>query len=171
VLGVFFISLLPPVAARQSLGALFGPMCIQVSDLAADSNYRTRNDLAELVRSAVQSKLDANRRTYGRRALVFPNCIRPDQPDFNHQLILELAVKRQELKLLNVNWNVIVVSEVSTNGLIQDRGVQPVMIEQQAPISDKQIVDALVELIDRTVLKKNTARLSILKIGGCHGGG
>ena len=138
--------------ARQSLSVLFGPMCIRVSDLAEDSGFKTRNDLAELVSRAVRVKVEADKRESKRKVWAASDFIQPDQPGFDHQLTLELSVKRQRIRLDGGDWNVVVASGVSTNGLIQDREVQPVIVIQPQVVPDDRIVEALVEFVDRTVL-------------------
>jgi len=136
--------------ATLPLSAFFWPICIRVSVLSEDLHLETRNDLAELVSNAVRVKVEALDR--GRKVWTEPNCIKADQPGADRQLTLELSVKRRKVTLEGREWNVLVASGVSTNGLIQDRWVQPVIIIQQALVSDDSIVGALVEFVDRTVL-------------------
>jgi hypothetical protein len=75
-----------------------------------------------------------------------------DQPGFDRQLSLKLSVKRQRIKLDGRDLNVVVAGGVSSNGLIQDRDMQPVLIVQQESVSEDRIVDALVTFVDRTVV-------------------
>jgi hypothetical protein len=143
----------PAADARQSLSAFFGPICIWVSDLGANSTFETRDDLAARVSSAVQIKVEEAERITKRKVWAAPNCIKPDQPGFDHQLTLELSIKRQKIKLDGRDQNVVVASGVSTNGLIAERSVQPVIIIRQESVADDEVVGALVEFVDRTVVK------------------
>jgi hypothetical protein len=141
--------------ATLPLSAYFWPICIGVSDLAEDLHFETRNNLAKRVSSAVQAKVDAVEKpgTHGGRIVrAEPDCIKADQSGFDRQLTLNLSVKRQKIKLDGRDWSVVVVGGVSTNGLIQDGGIQPVIIVQQESVSDDIVVSALVEFVDRTVI-------------------
>jgi hypothetical protein len=145
----------PAAKAGLPLSALFWPMCIGVSELAEDLEFKTRNDLAERVRSAVQGEVDAIEKPgrHGSRIVrAEPDCLKADQPGVDRQLTLYLSVKRQKIQLDGRAWNIVVAGGVSRDGLIPDRSVQPVIIVQQESISDDSVVSALVEFVDRTVV-------------------
>ena len=136
--------------ATTLLSSLFRHICISVSDLAENLEFNPRHDLADRVRSIVQARVDAAER--GRKVWTEPNCMKADQPGFDLQLPLKLSVKRQKVKLDGRDWNVVVAGGVTTNGLIPDGWMQPVLIIQQDNVSDDSIADALVEFVDRTVV-------------------
>lgn len=138
--------------ANQSLSASFAHMCIWVFDLAEDLHFETRIDLAKRVSSAVRAMVEADERNRPRKVWAAPDCIKVNQSGFDRQLSLNLSVKRQKIKLDGRDWNVLIASGVSTDGLIQDREVQPVIVVQQESISDDSIVSALVAFVDRTVV-------------------
>jgi hypothetical protein len=148
---LFISALLSHVAtakAEQRLSAFFSHICIWTFDLAEGADLQTRTDLAERVANAVRPKVVAAGRGTERKVWAAPNCIKADQPGFDRQLSLNLSVKRQKVTLDGVPWNLVIVGGVSTNGLLQDRELQPVVILQKDSISDDSIVDALVSFVD-----------------------
>jgi hypothetical protein len=138
--------------ADQRLSAFFSHICIWTFDLAEDSSLQTRTDLAERVADAIRPKVEAAVRNTKRKVWAAPNCIKADQPGFDMQLSLNLSVKRQKVTLDSQVWNLVVAGGVSTNGLIQDREVQPVVLLQRENISEDGIIDALVSFVDRVVV-------------------
>lgn len=64
-----------------------------------------------------------------------------------------LTVKRQTIKIDGRDWNLIIVSGVSADGVFQDREIQPVVIVQQETVSDTSIVDGLIQFVDRTIVE------------------
>jgi hypothetical protein len=135
--------------ATQNLSVFFGPICIWTFDLGEDLRFQTRNDLAERVSNRIRIKIEAFER---REVWAAPGCIQPDKPEFDRQLTMELSVKRQKIKLDGRDLNLVIAGGVSTNGLLQEHELQPVVIVQAERVSDDQVVDALVEFVDRVVV-------------------
>jgi len=139
----------PAANATMVLGGL-GPVCISVSDLAENGDLETRNDLAKRVRDVVRIKVEELRSA--RTVRAEPDCIRPNQPGFDNQLMLELSVKRQKIKVKDRDWNLVIVGGVSADGLFADRAVQPIVILQEDSASDDGVMDALLAFLDRTLM-------------------
>jgi hypothetical protein len=129
--------------------SLYEPICIHVSELSGDQDTKIRNDLAERVAGAVHVRIEAIERR-GRKVSWEPRCIKPDQAGFDHQLMLELSIKRQRIKLEGSDWNLAIAGGVSPNGVLPDRQSQPVVLLEQDAIPDDSVVDALVRFVDRT---------------------
>lgn len=110
----------------------------------------TRNDLAERVSSRIRAEVEAFQPR--RKVWAAPGCIQPDKLEFDRQLTMELSVKRQKIKLDGRDLNLVIAGGVSTNGLLQEHELQPVVIVQEERVSDDQVVDALVEFVDRVVV-------------------
>jgi uncharacterized protein len=155
--GVLIIALLTGSAAVSEADAspswysLYEPICIHVSDLTADQAVTTRNDLAERVAGAVHVRIEAIERR-GRKVSWEPRCIKPDQAGFDRQLMLDLSVKRQHLRLEGGDWNLAIAGGVSPSGFLADNQSQPVVLFEQDAISDDAVVDALVRFVDRTIV-------------------
>jgi len=142
----------PPATASLSVTSLFWHVCIYVSELEEDLTYRDRNDLAAQVVSAIQIKVQVV--SPGRIVRALPNCIiKADQPGYDRQLMLMLSVKRQTTKVDGQDRNVVVAGGVSTDGLFQDRHQQPVVIVQKEPVSDDDVVKALIAFVDRAIVE------------------
>ncbi|MEH2546582.1 hypothetical protein V1283_003227 [Bradyrhizobium sp. AZCC 2262] len=110
------------------------------------------NELAAQVGSAIQNKVQVV--SPGRIVRALPNCIiKADQPGYDRQLMLMLSVKRQTTKVDGQDRNVVVAGGLSTDGLFQDRHQQPVVIVQKERVSDDDAVKALIEFVDRTIVK------------------
>lgn len=139
----------PAAHATMVLGGL-GPVCIGVSDLAENSDLETRNDLAKRVRDVVRIKVEELRSA--RAIWAEPDCIKVNQPGFDNQLLLKLSVKRQRLKVMGRDWNLVIVGGGAADGLFEDRALQPVVMLQEDSASDDSVVDALVEFLDRTLV-------------------
>ena len=80
------------------------------------------------------------------------DCIKADQPGFDRQLTMQLTIKRQTTIIDGSNQDLVVASGTSSDGLFQDREVQPEIITQSAAIADDAVSDALVKFMDRTVV-------------------
>jgi hypothetical protein len=146
LLGVF---VRPPANAALLLGG-FGPICVRVFDLAEDWKMQERDDIAERVSGVVRVKLrdiDPARVVRAR-----PDCIKVDQPGYDHQLMLNLSIKRQTVKVGDRDWNLVIAGGVSVDGLFRDRALQPRVILQEDSVSDDRIVDALVRFVDDTIV-------------------
>jgi hypothetical protein len=139
-----------PVNASLPVSSLFRSICIDVFDLAPGGNSKVREDIAERVSNAVRVNVASV--DLDRKVRAEPNCTKYGQPGFGRQLMLWLSAKRQKIKVDGRDWNVIVAGGVSTDGLFQDRELQPVIVLQQDDVSDDRIVEALVEFVDRGVV-------------------
>ncbi|CAN7739558.1 hypothetical protein LJR220_002037 [Bradyrhizobium sp. LjRoot220] len=128
-----------------------GPICIRIYELAEDRSFKTRDDFADRVGGALQAKIQIFRPV--RTVRAEPNCIKPDRPGYDRQLRMILTVKRQTIKIDGRDWNLIIVSGVSADGVFQDREIQPVVIVQQETVSDTSIVDGLIQFVDRTIVE------------------
>jgi hypothetical protein len=113
-------------------------------------DLETRNDLAKRVRDVVRIKVEELRSA--RSVWAEPDCIKPNQPGFDSQLVLKLSVKRLKIKVMGRDWNLVIVGGVSADGLFADMALQPVVILQEDSASDDIVVDALVEFLDRTLM-------------------
>jgi hypothetical protein len=139
-----------PVNASLPVSSLFGSICIDVFDLTPGGNSKVREDLAERVSNAVRVKVASV--DLDRKVRAEPNCTKYGQPGFDRQLTLWLSVKRQKIRVDGRDWNVIVAGGVSTDGLFQDRELEPVIVLQQDDVSDDRVVEALVEFVDGGVV-------------------
>jgi hypothetical protein len=126
-------------------------MCISAYDLRENLASKARNDLAEQVGKIVQARMELVER--GRKVLSVPNCIKTNQPGFDRQLLVDLSVKRQKIKLDGHDWNLVIAGGVAENGLFQDRDLQPAVVLEQGQITDDEIVKALAEFVDRSVVE------------------
>jgi hypothetical protein len=141
----------PSAKASLRVTSLFWHICIYVSELEQDLTYRDRNELAAQVGSAIQIKVQAV--SPGRIVRALPNCIKGDQPGYDRQLMLMLSVKRQTTKVDGQDRNVVIAGGVSIDGLFQDRHEQPVVIVQKERVSDDDVVKALIEFVDRSIVE------------------
>jgi hypothetical protein len=135
--------------ASQPLAVHFWDVCISVFEVTQDARSDTRNDLAERVSNTVQKSIEEI--DTKRRVFALPNCIKGDQPGFERQLTFVMSVKREKIRVNDGDWNLIVVSGLSPNGLFQDREYLPTVILQPEKISDDRIVEALTNFFDRSV--------------------
>jgi hypothetical protein len=151
LLAAFFVNSagITTANATMQLGGI-AHVCISVFDLTPNGDLNTRNDLADRVSRIVRTRVKALQ-PY-RNVWAKPECIKPDLPGFDRQLMLVLSVKRQKLKLDGRDWNLVIAGGVSTENVFQDRALQPIVIAQQESISDDSVVDALVEFVDRSVI-------------------
>jgi hypothetical protein len=141
----------PPAKATLPISSLFWSMCVSTYDLQENFTSKERNDLAEQVGKIVQAQMESVERA--RKVLSAPNCIKANQPGFDRQLFIDLSVKRQKIKLDNHDWNLVIAGGVAGNGLFQDRDLQPVVLLKRGQIADDEVIKALAEFVDRSVVE------------------
>ncbi len=137
--------------AGVPLGSLFWHVCVSVDELVQDTQPRPRSDLAASVGKAIQIKVDAVER--GRRVLAEPECIRGDDPGSDRQLKMALSIKRQTINVKGEDWNLAFAGGASLNGLFQERDYLPSVILQRDALTDEQLVSALTDFVDRSVVE------------------
>jgi len=146
-----------PSAASQRRSGIFGSICIFASDLSDEAGalvLKDRNDLAERVSLSVRARVNAVLPGTSRRVAAPPNCIHSSESGFDRELKLLLSVKRQKINLAGRDWNIVIASGTSLDGLYADREVQPVVLIKQEAISDDAVVTALIEFLDRTIVEE-----------------
>jgi len=131
------------------LGGL-SSLCLTVYELDENANMKKRSDLAERVGNVIRTKVAEARSPQPVRSDL--TCIKPNQMGFDRQLMLDLSVKKQVVKIDGQNWHLIIVGGVSAEGLFQDRALQPVIILERNDAADDSIVEALIEFVDRTIV-------------------
>jgi len=62
------------------------------------------------------------------------------------------ASHARDFPVMDRDWNLAIVGGVSADGLFADRAVQPVVILQEDSASDDGVMDALLALLDRTLM-------------------
>lgn|SRR5882724_4453813 len=137
--------------ASRPTAASFFHVCIWVFEVTQDVRSDTRDDLAESVTITADKSIKQIEVNTKRRVFAVPNCIKEGQPGFEQQLMLYMSVKREKIRVNDSDWNLVVVSGLSTDGLFQDREYLPTVILQPEPISDDRIVEALTNFFDRSV--------------------
>jgi hypothetical protein len=159
------IAFTEPSTASMRRTSLFGSICMFATELSGSTALQARGEFAERVSAVIRNKLIAIDPGTKRRVAAAPNCLRINEPGFDRELKLMLSIKRQTVKLGGDDWNVVVASGVSLDGLYQDREVQPTILIKQNTISDDMVVDALIEYVDRTIVAELREDAEWLKSG------
>jgi hypothetical protein len=146
------IALPPQAGAALKFFQFFGRMCVTVYDLQENHRPALRDDYAATI--APQLNDAASLLLKGMVVAARPKCVRPNQPSFPKQLMVELSVKRLKSEYQGTSLSVAVIGGEAPNmrGPLSEKGLMPVVILRTGEIDDATIEEALVSFFNSTVL-------------------
>lgn len=147
---VLFTPSSAPGSAR--LSQLFGSICVIVYQSDEVFKSVVRDDLADAITSTLDARV--NGLIKGLRVSARPSCIRPGEPTFSRQMMVELYVSRRPVELDGKSVPSVVIGGSSPNvgGWLAPHELPPTLLLDRSDIDDRRITESLVAFFDSTVL-------------------
>jgi hypothetical protein len=142
------------VLASTELFYYYNRLCVSVIDLRDDHKYTFRDDLGSALIS--QLRQFATQASFRIAIESRQQCQKPDDPGYARQMRLDLSIKRQIAELDGAKKHIVVIDGSSPNaqGALSAYELMPIVIIQDSPIEEREILKILAEFTHKKVLTR-----------------